>query len=70
MYYYYDSLCCNAYRVGPRQQVQLEYINAVESSLLQHPLVIYPHLEDAIPPEVTDLGSHVSHCHMLYVYRL
>lgn len=39
---------------GPRQQIKKEHMNSVEDSLLRHPLLLYPHLEDAIPVDIID----------------
>jgi len=39
-------------RVGPRRQTQQAHLQQLEDSLLQHPLGLYPHLEEAIPEQV------------------
>lgn len=49
------TIICSVARVGPRQQLQEETIDTLESSLLKHPLALYPHLEEAIPPDVCGL---------------
>uniref|UniRef100_A0A8C5LSI5 Protein FAM47E n=1 Tax=Leptobrachium leishanense TaxID=445787 RepID=A0A8C5LSI5_9ANUR len=39
-------------KVLPRQQARREYISQIEYGLTQHPLALYPHLEEAVPPEL------------------
>jgi len=39
-------------KVGPRRQMQRERVGDVEANLLEHPLGLYPYLEEAITPEV------------------
>ncbi len=41
------------HRVGPQYQERQTRVSEVEKSLLKHPLGLYPHLEEAIPPEVS-----------------
>lgn len=36
----------------PLQQARGEYIEEIEYGLTQHPLALYPHLEEGLPPEV------------------
>ncbi|XP_066430446.1 protein FAM47E [Eleutherodactylus coqui] len=36
----------------PQQQARREYIAGIEYGLAQHPLALYPHLEEGVPPEV------------------
>lgn len=36
----------------PLQQARREYIAEIEYGLTKHPLALYPHLEDGIPPEL------------------
>ncbi|XP_078532061.1 protein FAM47E-like [Lissotriton helveticus] len=36
----------------PLQQARREYIDEIEYGLTKHPLALYPHLEDGIPPEL------------------
>ncbi|KAG9468831.1 hypothetical protein GDO78_021874 [Eleutherodactylus coqui] len=36
----------------PQQQARREYICGIEYGLAQHPLALYPHLEEGVPPEV------------------
>ncbi|CAH2301504.1 Hypothetical predicted protein [Pelobates cultripes] len=36
----------------PQQQARREYIAQIEYGLTQHPLALYPHLEEAVPPEL------------------
>ncbi|MEE6460266.1 hypothetical protein FKM82_000903 [Ascaphus truei] len=36
----------------PLQQARREYIAEIEYGLTQHPLILYPHLEEGIPPEL------------------
>ena len=52
-YWNYRPNCCCLFREGPRQQIKKEHMNSVEASLLRHPLALYPHLEDAIPVDVS-----------------
>ena len=40
------------FRVGARRQDKLRRIAETEESLLEHPLGLYPHLEEALPSEV------------------
>ncbi|XP_071847032.1 protein FAM47E-like isoform X2 [Apostichopus japonicus] len=39
-------------KVTPLQQQRRDHINELEAGLLQHPLALYPHLEESIPPDV------------------
>ncbi|KAL8611908.1 hypothetical protein ACOMHN_061989 [Nucella lapillus] len=39
-------------RVTPLQQLRREHIDEIEYGLLQHPLALYPHLEECVPPEM------------------
>ncbi|XP_075705940.1 protein FAM47E-like isoform X2 [Rhinoderma darwinii] len=36
----------------PQQQAHREYIAGIEYGLAQHPLALYPHLEEGVPPEL------------------
>ncbi|MEE6460214.1 hypothetical protein FKM82_000896 [Ascaphus truei] len=36
----------------PLQQARREYITEIEYDLTQHPLILYPHLEEGVPPEL------------------
>ncbi|XP_069599340.1 protein FAM47E isoform X1 [Ranitomeya imitator] len=36
----------------PQQQARREYIAGIEYGLAQHPLALYPHLEEGIPPDL------------------
>lgn len=36
----------------PLQEERRNYIDEMEYGLTQHPLAVYPHLEEAVPPEV------------------
>ncbi|CAL1537975.1 unnamed protein product [Lymnaea stagnalis] len=36
----------------PQQQQRRDYIQQVEQGLLKHPLALFPHLEESVPPEV------------------
>ncbi|XP_053556757.1 protein FAM47E [Bombina bombina] len=36
----------------PLQQARREYIEEIEYGLTQHPLALYPHLEEGVPPEL------------------
>ncbi|KAI1900489.1 hypothetical protein AGOR_G00050460 [Albula goreensis] len=37
---------------NPQQQARLRHIAEVEYSLTQHPLALYPHLQESMPPEL------------------
>lgn len=39
-------------RLTPLQQQRREHINQIEYGLTQHPLALYPHLEESVNPEV------------------
>lgn len=39
-------------RVTPLQQQRRDHIDEIEYGLLQHPLALYPHLEESVPPEM------------------
>ncbi|XP_056424763.1 protein FAM47E [Hyla sarda] len=36
----------------PQQQARREYIAGIEYGLAQHPLALYPHLEEGVPPDL------------------
>ncbi|XP_044134252.1 protein FAM47E-like isoform X2 [Bufo gargarizans] len=36
----------------PQQQARREYIAGIEYGLVQHPLALYPHLEEGVPPDL------------------
>ncbi|XP_069834284.1 protein FAM47E isoform X2 [Dendropsophus ebraccatus] len=36
----------------PQQQARREYIAGIEYGLAQHPLALYPHLEEGVPPDI------------------
>jgi len=38
----------------PLNKMRLDHINEVEFGLTQHPLALYPHLEEGMPPELFD----------------
>ncbi|PAA71295.1 hypothetical protein BOX15_Mlig005114g1 [Macrostomum lignano] len=38
----------------PLQRKQRQHISELEYGLVQHPLALYPHLEESVPPEVYD----------------
>ncbi|XP_069486785.1 protein FAM47E-like [Ambystoma mexicanum] len=38
--------------VLPLQQIRRNYVDEIEYGLTRHPLILYPHLEDGIPPEL------------------
>ncbi len=40
-------------RTLPLQQQRRDHINEMEYGLLQHPLALYPHLEESMPPDVS-----------------
>ena len=39
-------------RVTPQQQQNRDYIDDIEYGLVQHPLALYPHLEECLPPDM------------------
>ena len=39
-------------RLTPLQQQRREHISEIEYGLTQHPLALYPHLEESVNPEV------------------
>merc|ERR1711971_112913 len=39
-------------RSTPLQQNRRDHIDEIEYSLIQHPLALYPHLEESVPPEL------------------
>ncbi|XP_066567008.1 protein FAM47E [Amia ocellicauda] len=39
-------------KLTPLQQMRREHIAQIEYGLTQHPLALYPHLEDSMPPEL------------------
>jgi len=39
-------------RVSPLQKQRIEQVEMIEQALKKHPLALYPHLEECIPPEV------------------
>ena len=39
-------------RVTPLQQQRRDHIDEIEYGLTQHPLALYPHLEECLPPDV------------------
>ncbi|XP_071787512.1 protein FAM47E-like [Asterias amurensis] len=39
-------------RTLPLQQQRRDHINEMEYGLLQHPLALYPHLEESMPPDI------------------
>ena len=45
-----DQICFS--RLTPLQQQRREHINEIEYGLTQHPLALYPHLEESVNPEV------------------
>lgn len=42
----------------PLQQQRRDHINDIEYGLTQHPLALYPHLEESLPPDVSVLEFH------------
>ena len=44
-------------KATPLQQGRRDLIDEIEYGLTQHPLALYPHLEESIPPEVNKLPS-------------
>lgn len=47
--------------VMPLQKQRRDHIDEIEFGLLQHPLALYPHLEEGVPPDVS-LRSLVNIC--------
>ncbi|KAM5194209.1 protein FAM47E-like [Mantella aurantiaca] len=45
-----DQICYS--KLLPLQQTRREHIAEIEYGLTQHPLALYPHLEEGIPPEL------------------
>ncbi|KAG2465875.1 FA47E protein, partial [Polypterus senegalus] len=45
-----EQICYS--KVTPLQQMRHEYIAQIEYGLTQHPLALYPHLEESLAPEV------------------
>ena len=39
-------------RATPLQQQRRDHIDEIEYGLMQHPLALYPHLEESMPPDV------------------
>ncbi len=39
-------------KTTPLQQQRRDHIGEIEYGLMQHPLALYPHLEESMPPEV------------------
>jgi hypothetical protein len=42
-------------RVTPLQQQRRDHIDEIEYGLTQHPLALYPHLEECLPPDVCSI---------------
>ena len=42
-------------RVSPLQKQRIEQVEMIEQALKKHPLALYPHLEECVPPEVGTL---------------
>lgn len=42
-------------RVLPLQQQRREHVDDIEYNLTQHPLALFPHLEESLPPDVSCL---------------
>ena len=40
-------------KLTPQQQQRRDHIEEIEYGLTQHPLALYPHLEESMPPEVS-----------------
>ncbi|KAL5012125.1 hypothetical protein ScPMuIL_010676 [Solemya velum] len=45
-----DQICFS--RCTPLQQQRRDHIDEIEYGLTQHPLALYPHLEESVPPEI------------------
>uniref|UniRef100_A0A8D0BMW7 Uncharacterized protein n=1 Tax=Salvator merianae TaxID=96440 RepID=A0A8D0BMW7_SALMN len=39
-------------KLSPAQKAKKDFVARVEHGLVQHPLALYPHLEDSVPPEL------------------
>lgn len=46
-------------RSTPLQQNRRDHIDEIEYSLVLHPLALYPHLEESVPPEVCCKSIHI-----------
>ena len=46
----HDNFCFS--RVSPLQKQRIEQVEMIEQALKKHPLALYPHLEECVPPEV------------------
>ena len=42
----------------PMQQQRREHIDEIEFGLTQHPLALYPHLEECLPPDVSCTSAY------------
>jgi len=45
--------------VSPLQKQRIEQVEMIEKALKKHPLALYPHLEECVPPEVSNISPHV-----------
>merc|ERR1712050_338902 len=45
-----DEVCYS--KVSPLQQQRRDHISEIEYGLTQHPLALYPHLEECLPPDL------------------
>ena len=45
-----DDFCFS--RVSPLQKQRIEQVEMIEHALKKHPLALYPHLEECVPPKV------------------
>ena len=45
-----DQVCYA--KATPLQQQRRDHIDEIEYGLMQHPLALYPHLEESMPPDV------------------
>ena len=58
-------------RATPLQQQRREHIDEIEFGLTQHPLALYPHLEECLPPDVSvELVFYIYHLINKKVLRL
>lgn len=46
-----EDICYST--ITPLQKQRRDHIDEIEYGLLQHPLALYPHLEDGVPPDVS-----------------
>lgn len=52
---------------SPLQEQRLDQVNQIERGLIQHPLALYPHLEDCLPPDLFEDVVEILDPEMKYV---